>query len=346
MSFSEEINKIQIIAISKQHIEAYENIRDIDVVIALNILNYIEYLNIADIFLGCASVNLINTYVKQNNAKLNYEFRLHLINILKGIDKVGDDSIKVVYDDSKQLKILMIQIENFQFSFKFERLSQLISKLSRGNNILWDGIRKQVCAKTIFTFALKSTNISNLTRFGKNLRELINQEEENYNNGFYRFIKGQLIKTGNIKKGVDIENRWLKNYMRVKLCEPRNEPVILIGTFKKVWKKHVTFTTIRPYIKGVQAITLCDHINIYRKTLEKYINFNELVKNKKYYIIGYCKQYSNSNKRIGVVLAEDINKIPIMRIGELKKIEKDTFEKCFTFSIEEYLKAKQKHLKL
>ena len=52
-----------------------------------------------------------------------------------------------------------------------------------------------------------------------------------------------------------------KNYMRVKLCEPRNEPVILIGTFKKVWPKHVTFTTIRPYIKGIQTITICTKLS-------------------------------------------------------------------------------------
>lgn len=323
-----------------------EYIEEKDVIKAMNILNYAVYRNIADIFLGCAAINLVNAYVKQDDAKLNYEFRRHLIRILKAIEKVEDKNILVIYDDSKGLRILMIQIAGFQFSFKSERLSQLTKILSQKNKIPWDGMRKQFFATTIFNFALDSKYISNMTRKNESLREYLASEISNYEHGAYKFVNGKLVKTEYIESAHDMDDKYLKNYMRVKLCEPRNEPVILIGTFKKVWPKHVTFTTIRPYIKGIQTITICNHVNIKRTDLEKYIDLNSLVVNKKYYIIGYCRQYSDSNERMGVRLAMNLKGSPLIAIDSLRNISKDTFEKCYLFGIDDYISAKQRHLSL
>lgn len=323
-----------------------ETIEIEDVIQAMNILNYTVYQNIADIFLGCASINLVNAYVKQDDAELNYEFRRHLIRILKAIEQTKDDNIIVIYDNTKGLRILMIQIAGFQFSFKSERLSQLTKTLSYNNNIPWDGVRKQYVAKSIFDFAISNKYISNKTCIGKDLRVHISSEMADYEHNAYKFTNGKLVKTQNIEFAHDMDNKYLKNYMRVKLCEPRHEPVILIGTFKKVWPKHVTFTTIRPYIKGVKTLTICNHINIKRTTLEKYIDLSTLVADKKYYIIGYCRQYSKENERMGVRLAENLQGPPILEIDDIRNIPKDTFEKCHLFSIEDYISTKQRHLSL
>lgn len=96
----------------------------------------------------------------------------------------------------------------------------------------------------------------------------------------------------------------------------------------------------------IRTITICNHVNIKRTDLEKYIDLNSLVVNKKYYIIGYCRQYSDSNERMGVRLAMNLKGSPLIAIDSLRSISKDTFEKCYLFGIDDYISAKQRHLSL
>ena len=121
--------------------------------------------------------------------------------------------------------------------------------------------------------------------------------------------------------------------------------MILIGTFKKTWDKHVTFTTIRPYIQGCQSLTICDHINLFRKDVERAIDIHTLVKDRKYYIIGFCESYRNDD-RMGVKLATEYSFCPILEAGDIKKVPSDVFSVCFRFSPEQYLASKQRHMLL
>ena len=63
----------------------------------------------------------------------------------------------------------------------------------------------------------------------------------------------------------------------------------------------------------------------------------------RYYIIGYCRKYPR-NDRMGVNLAMDLGFSPLMRIQEFKRMQKDMFEKCHRFSIEEYIVFCQKEI--
>ena len=82
-----------------------------------------------------------------------------------------------------------------------------------------------------------------------------------------------------------------KNYFRIYLKEVANRPVIVSGKFKRLHDNHLTFTTIRPYIKGIHTKTICNHLNILREECQKYLDVNGMIQNKKFYLVGYFKTY-------------------------------------------------------
>lgn len=346
MGFKDELKAFSEIVLEYQKAGNKEVVTDEDAVRSLIVLNYIKYEKVPDAFLGCAAINLLNTYVKQDNAQIGYRFRRHLYSLLKGIEDINQNkTINVFFDDNSPDGTLMIIFWGFQFSFHGEKRTAEIVKLQRKNDIEWDGIRKQLCSKQIFDFALNSDWISNKTQDGKDLRLLIENELTDYNNGAFKFINGELIKTRNVKQGERNTDVYLKNYIRKELEEYQDRPVILIGTFKKIWDKHITFTTIRPYIQGCQSFTICNHINLYRRDVEKVMDIQSLERNNKYFIIGFCEPYKQSD-RMGVKLAIDYNFCPIIKAGNVRDIPSDVFSVCHTFSLEKYLSSKQKHLKL
>jgi len=113
MGFKDELKVFQTKVVSLQERIEKEIIEEEDVIRAMVILNYAKYNKVPDIFLGCASLNLLNTYVKQGDSKLNYEFRRHTLNLLKGIEDLHQDkAIYVSYDDDK--KIIMFIFWDFQ----------------------------------------------------------------------------------------------------------------------------------------------------------------------------------------------------------------------------------------
>lgn len=344
MGFKDELLSFSQVVIEKQSSSEKELVSDEDVVRALNILRYIDYKKVPDAFLGCASLNLLNTYVKQKDSQLGYRFRVYLSELLKGIEDINQPkSIKILYQQGEKNTNIMFVFWDFQFSFHNEKRNEVIDKLKTTRDIPWDGIRKQHCAVSIFKFATNNSWITNKTLDGNDLRKFIDEEVNCFRRGGYKFLNGDLIKTNGIIKGNTEHDKYLKNYARYLLTSCKDRPVILIGTFKKVWKKHVTFTTIRPYIQGVKTLTICDHINLYRPAVEKALNVSELVKDKKYYIIGFCEEYRNAD-RMGVNLA-DIGFCPIIAVDDFQELPKDIFFKCHRFSVEEFISKKQRHLK-
>lgn len=344
MGFKDEVNELKNIVLNLQKNEEKETVSDKDAAKCLVLLNYVQYEKVPDAFLGCAALNLLNTYVKQNKAKLGYRFRRHLYNLLKGIEDINQSkTIDVFYDEGKPNGILMIVFWGFQFSFHGEKNTDEIKKLQRKNNVEWDGIRKQLCSKTIFDFVFNSSWISNKTQNGRDLRRFLDNEMHQYEAGSYRFHKGELIKTIDVEYGEQKDDKYLKNYVREELEKCQGRPVILTGKYKKSWDKHVTFTTIRPYIQGCRTLTICDHINIYRPDIEKVVDVNSLERNKKYYIIGFCEPYKYKD-RMGVKLAIGYDFCPIIKASDFEKAPPEVFSVCHRFSIEQYLRSNQKHL--
>ena len=316
-------------------------INEEDIIKALVILNFMEYKKVPDLFLACAAMNLLNTYSKRKDSKLGYNYKRHMQEIIKGIETVGQPkTILIGYDNTNNMQLLIVQFWNFQFSFQAQRLSSAVQKLISNKKIEWDGIRKQPISKMIFECAYSRSWLSNSTLLGADLHLFVDNELRNYDAGDYKFSNGKLRKTGGIKYTPDTTDRYLKNYMRVRLLSCTDRPVILSGIFRKIWDKHITFTSVRPYIQGIKTITICDHINLKRTDVESVINLNDLKQGKRYYIIGYCEKYPR-NDRMGVRLAVENTFVPIFEIGDYKLFPKDALAICHRFGIEENIREDQ-----
>ena len=344
MTFRDSV--LNLVGIAKQKQLSCEVITEEDVVRSFIILNYAKYASIADLFMGCAALNLLNAYVKQDNAQIDYTFRRHMLNVLKAIEDLEiQKKLEVTYDETNQM--ITFSFWGFMFSFQGERKSELIKRIQH-ISIPWDGIRKQRCAKTIFDFAINNNYRTDMTLGGNTkLSSMIQDAVIKYQKGKYRFIHGKLICVANWERDKnDRDDEYEKNYIREKLFACQDRPVILTGIFKRVWDRHITFTTIKPYIQGCFTVTICDHINLLREDVEKVYDIQEFERNKRYFIIGRCKSYRRTPMRMGVILDLTFKPSPLFRVHDFHKMPKDVFAECHRFDIEEFRGNQQRHLKL
>ena len=179
---------------------------------------------------------------------------------------------------------------------------------------------------------------------GQNYREKIETELELFKSGSYVFTHNILNKIKNVNFPSDDTDSYLKNYFRVKLANCGRRPVIVSGRFAKIWDKHVTFTSICPYIEGMHTIEICDHINILKRDIERVISLSSLIPKETYYLIGFCREYGNG--RMGINLAINYPFSPIMRVYTDKKLPKDALSVAYRFPLEEYICIKQRKIKL
>ena len=346
IQFQQFIHELQLIAANKQKNEA-EVVSEEDAVIALNILNFALCKNLADIFRACACLNLLNTYVKQSGSRLNYEFRRHISKVLRVATEIHDNNLFIVVQQSEkfQTNILMFEFFGFQFSFKGESQREIL-KRSPKKNLSWDGIRKQKCANTIFQYSYKNQFVTNFTEAGERLDVFLAKESSLFRTGMYRFINGKLIRDCagigydgfENRKEVSLDSgnkNHLVNYVRIRLLEHKDRPSLFSGKLVRIWSKHVTFIHIRPVIGSVQTSVVCDHINILRTAIEKYMQLDTSCLGRKYYLLAYSRQYSSGVGRFGLELAEDLKGYPIVRMNEFAKISKDDLDRCFRFNIQE-----------
>ena len=191
----------------------------------------------------------------------------------------------------------------------------------------------------------KTRGLSCMTMGEKDLREYIEKEIALYYEDGYTVMEVRFVKRKGLQPAKDEPDFHLKNYIRNKLYSCQDRPVILSAIFRKTWEKHVTFTSVKPFIPNTRVITICDHINLFRKDVEKVISIDSLNPGERYYIIGYCKPYKYAD-RMGVQLAINDGFCPIFGILEYDKMPAEMESKCHRFSIEEYLSAQQKELKL
>ena len=145
-----------------------------------NCLNNIYINDTGDCLIFLSALNLCNTYVKQTKSKIGYSFK-------KGIKYLVDT---LNYRDIKDIKIgrskdngtlYLFQIGDIQFSFHDEKNVEINKKYIK--ELVWDGIKKQKCAKSIFNSSITNNlRVTNKTYRGKNLKEKIEKTIENYKN--------------------------------------------------------------------------------------------------------------------------------------------------------------------
>lgn len=156
---------------------------------------YIRQMRIADagdVILFCAAMNLLNTYVKQDQDDIGYGFKGetdHLVGVLWNAP-IAD--VKVDYQRDKGMSLLVVDIFGLQFSFHnigiTEELKKLDAQHVTENALKWDGVRKQMCASTLFGRARENMlRRSNETFRGKDLEKKIVKMLGNYREGKMTF---------------------------------------------------------------------------------------------------------------------------------------------------------------
>lgn len=177
-----------------------EVVSDIDVVKAYLILYHAQVITSDDVYLFLASLNLLNTYAKQNKKAIDYSFksRLYFLNKILAYNDIPD--IRISYFYTKKEQLYMFQIKDVQFSFHGIIIEQGVWDLLKKYQaqLSWDGIRKQMCAVTCFNIALEKDNLTQETRNYENLKEFLNNKVNDYKNGLIKIDKKGLVdNTGN-----------------------------------------------------------------------------------------------------------------------------------------------------
>ena len=112
-----------------------------------------------DVIRFCAALNLLNTYVKQPDSKIGYDFKGCINRLFIALMQHNIPGIKVgmeIKNTKKGLGVayVIVQIDDVQFSFHQIKLTKNAYLLKQNTNIVhnleFDGLRKQMCAVSIY----------------------------------------------------------------------------------------------------------------------------------------------------------------------------------------------------
>lgn len=187
MEFKEFCKRVNNKCIELQNIEK-ELISDTQAFEAYATLNVMRLDTEGDYLRFIFILNLLNSYVKQNDAKINYHFKLFLEKFLKLVIQNRFDGVK--YNQLKDDKggFVIIQFGELQFSFHSVKLDVLDLEKITDESLLWDGVKKQVCALTIYEMC-KSDELltSNLTKYNGSLKDKLESIMLDFNEGYIDF---------------------------------------------------------------------------------------------------------------------------------------------------------------
>lgn len=129
---------------------------------ALSTVKDLMIYNKEDVFLFCAALNLLNTYVKQKNPDIGYGFK-HSINrlfIALRRNQIPDVKLGMDINISKKgnaIAYVIVQIDDVQFSFHQIKMTRAADLLRENTDFVhqleFDGLKKQMCAVSMYEIA-------------------------------------------------------------------------------------------------------------------------------------------------------------------------------------------------
>lgn len=129
-----------------------------DAAFAYTIVENLEYKTPIDFYIGSAALNLLNTYVKQDDSLIGYSFKKNTAKIVDALAKADLPELTIDLQMESGMKLLMILIcDEVQFSFHQPTVSDKqfeAFQKKKGKHLVWDGVRKQQCAVSVFHHAL------------------------------------------------------------------------------------------------------------------------------------------------------------------------------------------------
>ncbi len=151
-----------------------------DIILATYYINNLYIKDTSDVLLFLSSLNLYNAYAKQQATHEIYRFKKNITTLINIISKINVTNLKVCETkDSGNLYIFCIG--NIQFSFHDEKKCEI--PINYYQEMKWDGIRKQPCAKTIFNKIIDNSLTKNATTMeGENIHQKSSELLKEYHN--------------------------------------------------------------------------------------------------------------------------------------------------------------------
>ena len=165
---------------AKNYNSANEIIDKEDIIKAIYFIDNLYIDNEIDVLVFLLSLNLCNAYAKQIDNHDIYKFKKDIATLIKIINERSIPNLKVCTTNDKG-NLYIFEEGNIQFSFHDEKQVDINDFYYQ--EMVWDGIRKQPCAKTLFNKCLDNeitNNIKNMT--GESIKLNIDNLINDYNN--------------------------------------------------------------------------------------------------------------------------------------------------------------------
>lgn len=162
-----------------------EIILEEDIIKAIYYINNLFIENELDVLIFLSSMNLCNTYIKQNKDNISYSFKKGISTLINIVNEYKINNLKISKtNDSGNLYIF--ELGYIQFSFHDDKKVEIDNYYYK--ELKWDGIRKQPCAKTLFEKIINNDlSKKALTMNGENIYDNINELINNYKNNRLSF---------------------------------------------------------------------------------------------------------------------------------------------------------------
>ena len=156
-----------------------------DLILAIYYINNIFIENEEDVLLFLSALNLCNAYIKQNKDNISYSFKKGIVTLIKIVNEYKFNNLKI-YTTNNNGNLYLFLLGNIQFSFHDERKVEINEYYYQ--ELKWDGIRKQTCAKTIFSKIINNDIFKQaLTMQGENIYEKSKELLDSYKNNKITF---------------------------------------------------------------------------------------------------------------------------------------------------------------
>ena len=137
---------------------------------------------------------------------------------------------------------------------------------------------------------------------------------------------------------IKLDKNYYRNSFLSLIDATDGKSIIVSGKFKykndPIW---CTFTSIRPYVKGVHTRTFCNHINLRKKDIERFFTVTKTYHNRKFYIIGIPTVYEHYGVLRGCLkLDYSIGIPPIFISDDLTRYECTINEFLYTYKSCDY----------
>lgn len=140
-----------------------EQVDESTAVKALYIVKYMKIGGLGDALLYSTALNVLNTYVKQDNGDrpyIGYFFKKYANYLADYLINNAGESINLELQEDRGMSLLVVDLFGIQCSYHRVNIKSSDRRICHSGGvpgIKWDGVRKQSCANTLFYGALANT---------------------------------------------------------------------------------------------------------------------------------------------------------------------------------------------